>query len=145
MKVVQRRHAGACTLVQYNATSASIRGYATCIVAAHMARILAGTYDTANRAGAVMRSLLAAGVPHNCLASFHNNPPGQHGTLPIGGLERRPVGIIVAVAQPGQISDEKVIEILKASEPVALEESEGEVRGGEWKDFDPLAPPRLRE
>jgi len=25
-----------------------------------------------------------------------------------------------------------------------LEESEGEVRDGEWKDFDPLAAPRLR-
>jgi hypothetical protein len=27
---------------------------------------------------------------------------------------------------------------------IVLEESEGEVRDGEWKDFDPLASPRLR-
>jgi hypothetical protein len=178
-----------------------------------MARILAGTYDTANRAGAAMRALLAAGVPHHCLASFHNNPPGQHATYPIGGdeyadpeargvgrraaagagigagigagvgaavggalgaaagtgvgalagalagtytglehnadehpptLDRRPAGIIVAVAPPPEISDDTVVRILKANEPVTLEESEGEVRDGEWKDFDPLAAPRLR-
>ena len=160
-----------------------------------------------------MRALLAAGVPHHCLASFHNNPPGQHGTYPIGGDEhadpeargvgrraaagagigagigagvgaavggalgaaagtgvgalagalagtytglehnadehpptpdRRPAGIIVAVATPAEVSDDTVVRILKANEPVTLEESEGEVRDGEWKDFDPLAVPRLR-
>ena len=160
-----------------------------------------------------MRALLAAGVPHHCLASFHNNPPGQHGTFPIGGdehadpeargvgkraatgagigagigagvgaavggvlgaaagtgvgalagafagtygglsesseehtqtLDRRPAGIIVAVAPPSGISDETVVQILKANQPVAVEESEGEVREGEWKGFDPLATPRLR-
>src|SRR6185436_5800613 len=52
-----------------------------------MTRILAGTYDTATRAGAAMRALIAAGVPYHRLASFHNNPPGQHGTFPIGGDE----------------------------------------------------------
>ena len=178
-----------------------------------MAQIIAGTYDTANRAGAAMRALLAAGVPHHCLASFHNNPPGQHGTFPIGGdehadpeargvgkraaagagigagigagvgaavggvlgaaagtgvgalagalagtytglehtseehtaiLDRRPAGIIVAVAPPADIGDEKVVQILRENEPVAVEESEGEVRDGEWKGFDPLAAPRLR-
>jgi len=160
-----------------------------------------------------MRALLAAGVPHHCLASFHNNPPGQHGTFPIGGdehadpearglgkraatgagigagigagvgaavggvlgaaagtgvgalagafagtygglaesseehtqvLDRRPAGIIVAVAPPSDMSDDTVVQILKANEPVAVEESEGEVRDGEWKGFDPLATPRLR-
>jgi hypothetical protein len=179
-----------------------------------MGRILAGTYDTANRAGAAMRALLAAGVPHHCLASFHNNPPGQHGTFPIGGDEhadpeargvgrraaagagigagigagvgaavggplgaaagtgvgalagalagtytgledrseehdppgpdRRPAGIIVAVAPPSDMSDETVVQILRQNEPVVVEESEGEVRDGEWKGFDPLAAPRLR-
>ena len=161
-----------------------------------------------------MRALLAAGVPHHCLASFHNNPPGQHGTFPIGGDEhadpeargvgkraaagagigagigagvgaavggplgaaagtgvgafagalagtytgladkaeehpneppvRRPAGIIVAVAPPPGMNDGTVIAILKENEPLALEESEGEVRDGEWKGFDPLAAPRLR-
>ena len=160
-----------------------------------------------------MRALLAAGVPHHCLASFHNNPPGQHGTFPIGGdehadpeargvgkraaagagigagigagvgaavggplgaaagsgvgalagalagtytglehsseahtgtLDRRPAGIIVAVAPPSDVSDETVVRILRENEPVAVEESEGEVRDGEWKGFDPLAAPRLR-
>ena len=161
-----------------------------------------------------MRALLAAGVPHHCLASFHNNPPGQHGILPIGGdehadpeargvgkraaagagigagigagvgaavggplgaaagtgvgalagalagtytgldqkddehrsatIDRRPAGIIVAVATPSDVSDETVVRILRENEPVAIEESEGEVRDGEWKGFDPLATPRLR-
>ena len=161
-----------------------------------------------------MRALLAAGVPHHCLASFHNNPPGQHGILPIGGdehadpeargvgkraaagagigagigagvgaavggplgaaagtgvgalagalagtytgldqradehpsatIERRPAGIIVAVAPPSDVSDETVVRILRENEPVAVEESEGEVREGEWKGFNPLAAPRLR-
>ena len=159
-----------------------------------------------------MRALLAAGVPHHCLASFHNNPPGQHGILPIGGdehadpeargvgkraaagagigagigagvgaavggplgaaagsgvgalagalagtytglehsseahtstLDRRPAGIIVAVAPPSDVSDETVVRILRENEPVAVEESEGEVRDGEWKGFVPLAAPRL--
>ena len=161
-----------------------------------------------------MRALLAAGVPHHCLASFHNNPPGQHGILPMGGdehadpeargvgkraaagagigaglgagvgaavggplgaaagtgvgaltgalagtytgldqkadehssntIERRPAGIIVAVAPPSDMSDETVVRILRDNEPVTVEESEGEVRDGEWKGFNPLAAPRLR-
>ena len=202
--------------LQYSAavaTEAADAGMQLASRSVAMARILAGTYDTANRAGAAMRALLAAGVPHNCLASFHNNPPGQHGMFPLGGdehadpeargvgkraatgagigagigagvgaavggvlgaaagtgvgalagafagtygglaekaeehhaaIDRRPAGIIVAVAPPSGMSDETVVRILRENEPVAPEESEGEVRDGEWKGFDPLAAPRLR-
>jgi outer membrane lipoprotein SlyB len=178
-----------------------------------MAHILAGTYDAASKADAALRALLAAGVPRDCVTTFHNNPPGQHGTYPIGGDEdadpvsrgvgkraaggaaigagigagvgaaiggplgaaagggvgaftgalagtytglaekadqdprehlRRPAGTVVAVTPAAGLSEETLVRILKANEPVVLEETEGEWQDGEWKDFDPLAVPRLR-
>ena len=60
----------------------------------------------------------------------------------MAGLPAR--SAIVAVAPPSDMSDETVVQILRQNEPVVVEESEGEVRDGEWKDFDPLAAPRLR-
>jgi hypothetical protein len=178
-----------------------------------MAHILAGTYDAASKADAALRALLAAGVPRDCVSTFHNNPPGQHGTYPIGGDEhsdpeargvggraaggaavgagigagvgaavggplgaaagggvgalagalagtytglsdkseeehrehaRRPAGTVVAVTPAAGLSEETLVRILRANDPVTLEESEGEWRDGEWKDFDPLAAPKLR-
>ncbi|HEV8095366.1 MAG TPA: hypothetical protein VGP71_06515 [Burkholderiales bacterium] len=178
-----------------------------------MAHILAGTYDAATKADAALRALLAAGMPRECVTTFHNNPPGQQGTYPIGGDEhadpeargvgghaaggaaigagigagvgaavggplgaaaggsvgalagalagtytgladkagadprehpRRPAGTVVAVTPAAGLSEETLVRILRANEPVTLEEAEGEWRDGEWKDFDPLAVPRLR-
>ena len=37
-------------------------------------------------------------------------------------LDRRPAGIVVAVAPPGDIGDEKVVQILRENEPLTLEE-----------------------
>jgi hypothetical protein len=57
---------------------------------------------------------------------------------------RRPAGTVVAVTPAAGLSEETLVRILRANDPVTLEETEGEWRDGEWKDFDPLAAPKLR-
>jgi hypothetical protein len=57
-----------------------------------MARILAATYDIESKAQAAVRALLAQGIAEDSISSFHNNPPGQHGTFPIGGDEHADPG-----------------------------------------------------
>ena len=57
---------------------------------------------------------------------------------------RRPAGAVVAVTPAAGLSEETLVRILRANDPVTLEETEGDWRDGEWKDFDPLAAPKLR-
>lgn len=50
-----------------------------------MATIIAGRVDTQQRADELMEQLLARGLAANDMQVFYVNPPGQHGTFPIGG------------------------------------------------------------
>ena len=50
-----------------------------------MARIIAGTLETHDKALRVMETLRAAGIPPDHMTTFYVAPPGQHGAFPIGG------------------------------------------------------------
>ncbi|RZT39570.1 hypothetical protein [Cupriavidus agavae] len=52
-----------------------------------MSTIIAGRFDTFARAETTATRLLAKGVRQDDLTMFYVNPPGQHGTYPIGGDE----------------------------------------------------------
>lgn len=52
-----------------------------------MSTIIAGRFDTFARAETTATRLMAKGVRQDDLSMFYVNPPGQHGTYPIGGDE----------------------------------------------------------
>lgn len=52
-----------------------------------MSTIIAGRFDTFARAETTASRLMAQGVRQDDLTMFYVNPPGQHGTYPIGGDE----------------------------------------------------------
>lgn len=52
-----------------------------------MSTIIAGRFDTFDRAETTATRLVAKGVRQDDLTMFYVNPPGQHGTFPIGGDE----------------------------------------------------------
>jgi len=50
-----------------------------------MATIIAARVETQQRADELMTQLQSRGVAANDMQAFYVNPPGQHGTYPIGG------------------------------------------------------------
>ncbi len=50
-----------------------------------MDKIIAGSFDSSVKAGEAAQALLEAGFPSSDVSTYHNNPPGQHGSFPIGG------------------------------------------------------------
>jgi len=52
-----------------------------------MEKIIAGNFQTSVQADRAREALLGAGFDHRDISIYHNNPPGQHGTYPIGGDE----------------------------------------------------------
>lgn len=52
-----------------------------------MSTIIAGRFETFDRAETTASRLMAQGVRQDDLTMFYVNPPGQHGTYPIGGDE----------------------------------------------------------
>lgn len=50
-----------------------------------MATIIAGRVETQQRADDLMAQLLSNGLAAGDMQAFYVNPPGQHGTYPIGG------------------------------------------------------------
>jgi hypothetical protein len=52
-----------------------------------MTRIIAATFEASPQADAAARALRDAGFPDESVSTYHNNAPGQHGLLPIGGDE----------------------------------------------------------
>lgn len=54
--------------------------------------------------------------------------------------EPRKSGVLVAVAAPTSPQRASAIELLRAAGAEEVEYAEGEIRGGDWTDFDPLAP-----
>jgi len=56
---------------------------------------------------------------------------------------RRPAAVMVAVALPDRSREDAVLHALRDSGGRNIERAVGEIRDGNWVDFDPLAPPRL--
>jgi hypothetical protein len=52
-----------------------------------MTRIIAATFEASPQAEAAAQALRDAGFPAHSVSTYHNNAPGQHGLLPIGGDE----------------------------------------------------------
>ena len=52
-----------------------------------MTRIIAGTFEASPQAEAAANALREAGFPVGSVSTYHNNAPGQHGLLSIGGDE----------------------------------------------------------
>ena len=52
-----------------------------------METIIAGRFETIEKAEATVRHLVAAGFRHDDASTFFVNPPGQHAKLPLGGDE----------------------------------------------------------
>jgi|KBSMisStandDraft_5_1062788.scaffolds.fasta_scaffold49390_3 hypothetical protein len=52
-----------------------------------METIVAGRFETSEKADAAVRELIAAGFRHEDASAFFVNPPGQHAKLPLGGDE----------------------------------------------------------
>ena len=57
-----------------------------------MTTIIAGMFDTVHKAEDAMDNLLGGDFGENDICTFANNPPGQHGTFPIGGDENEDPG-----------------------------------------------------
>jgi len=52
-----------------------------------MATIIAGMFDTITKAEEAVHDLREGNCRQEDISTFHNNPPGQHGTYPVGGDE----------------------------------------------------------
>ncbi|MES2354787.1 MAG: hypothetical protein V4568_10390 [Pseudomonadota bacterium] len=52
-----------------------------------MATIIAGMFDTITKAEAAVHDLREGHCRQEDISTFHNNPPGQHDTFPVGGDE----------------------------------------------------------
>src|SRR5688572_26243814 len=51
---------------------------------------------------------------------------------------RRPAGIMLAVRIAEPQTENRVIQVLNAGGAADIEQAEGELRNGDWIDFDPL-------
>jgi outer membrane lipoprotein SlyB len=67
-----------------------------------MTTIIAGMFDTIDKAQSAMNRLLNGEFGRQDVCSFANNPPGQHATFPIGGDENEDPGAVHADAQAGK-------------------------------------------
>ena len=56
----------------------------------------------------------------------------------------RQAGMMLAVSTPDAASESRAIQLLRAVGAVEIERSHGQITGGDWVDFDPLAPPADR-
>jgi hypothetical protein len=55
----------------------------------------------------------------------------------------RHAGMMVAVSVPEQSRETAAIEVLRSLGAADIEKAEGTIADGDWKDFDPVAPPTL--
>jgi hypothetical protein len=117
-----------------------------------MTTIIAGGFDHISRSEVAMARLRAAGVSDDNLCEFRVNPPGEHH----GSLSRedhdaqpdaaqvRPAESLVAVNVGGStVGGDQVVRIFEECGAQQVERAEGLWADGEWKDFDPIAPPQL--
>lgn len=67
-----------------------------------MTTIIAGMFDTVDKAAGAVDQLLGGKFGDKDVCSFANNPPGQHGTFPIGGDENEDPGATHADSDAGK-------------------------------------------
>ncbi len=67
-----------------------------------MTTIIAGMFDTVDKAASAVDRLLEGEFGDKDVYSFANNPPGQHATFPIGGDENEDPGAKHADANAGK-------------------------------------------
>jgi len=67
-----------------------------------MTTIIAGMFDTIDKAQGAVERLLEGRFEPQDVCSFANNPPGQHATFPIGGDENEDPGAAHAEGQAGK-------------------------------------------
>lgn len=56
---------------------------------------------------------------------------------------QRGAGVMVAVNADSGGGEDSAIKVLRANGAEAIERAEGELRNGDWSDFDPVRPPVL--
>src|SRR4051812_50063977 len=67
-----------------------------------MATIIAGMFDTIDKAAGAIDDLLGGEFNDKDVFSFANNPPGQHAVFPIGGDENKDPGASHAESDAGK-------------------------------------------
>src|SRR4051812_21434402 len=67
-----------------------------------MTTIIAGMFDTVDKAAGAVDDLLGGEFNDKDVFSFANNPPGQHAVFPIGGDENKDPGASHAGADAGK-------------------------------------------
>lgn len=68
----------------------------------------------------------------------------ESGESEVGGenaLEQRKSGMVVAVSVAEESRSHFAVEVLEALGADHIERAQGTISGGDWTDFDPLAPP----
>jgi hypothetical protein len=86
-------------------------------------------------AGAYVGSLPGA------LDSMHKKTArgDSHGAVSVPKI--REAGMMLAIATPDVDKERKAVEVLRRAGATEIEQNTGEIRNGDWVDFDPLAPP----
>jgi len=70
------------------------------------------------------------------------NDLGDHESKP-GAPQRRPGGVMLSVRIAVPENRSKVIDVLRAKGAADIEQAQGNLRNGDWTDFDPVAVPKL--
>lgn len=68
----------------------------------------------------------------------------ERGEAEAGGeniVEQRKSGMVVAVGVPERVRRDSALEILTSLGADHIEDAEGTITNGDWRDFDPLSPP----
>lgn len=108
------------------------------------AAIGAATAPFTGPAGPVVGALVGAHV--GSLYSLNKmKPAGAAEDGPNAGENRelpRPAGMLIAVAVDGDAQQRTVLELFSRLPVQGVEQAEGTIADGDWRDFDPLSTPR---
>ncbi|MEO8847977.1 MAG: hypothetical protein ABI440_05030 [Casimicrobiaceae bacterium] len=84
----------------------------------------------------------AVGAYVGSLSGALDNMHGRPGSSPRRvAAKTREAGMLIAVATPVPTSETEAVQILRACGATDIERNDGEIRDGDWVDFDPLAEP----
>ena len=99
----------------------------------------------AGLAAAAVAPLAIAAVATSAayVGSLAGGVNGAHEPAAPQDPERRPAGVIVAVALPDHAREDIAVMALRHCGARNIERAEGEIREGRWIDFDPIGRPHL--